>query len=252
MTADARAELDLRPGWTRQWTATWVYNREKVTVPVSGLTSMPARGCVPVRGFTFSPEQRHRPGTEVLVSTVRQHGYESQEERMLLRALDFAGGLREVQSQPFSLCFSTAAGSSGHIPDYLAYTDTGLTLIDVRPSRLIREDDRIKFAAAAEVALVMGWRYLVVGGWQRFVVDTLDELFARRRPMKDPMGMQDQVLAQLGPGPRRFDEIIEATSVPAIARTHLSHLIWWRRAVIDLSRPLGDSCLVWAPRPGSW
>lgn len=170
---------------------------------------------------------------------------------MLLHALDFAGDLDEVQSQPMRLRFSTTSGQQEHIPDYLAYTAAGMVLFDVRPAALIRDKDRVKFAAAAEVAFALGWRYAVVAGWRPHVVANLSEMRARYRPMTDPLGMSDQVLAQLRSVPRRFDEIVEATSVPAIARTHLTHLLWHRRAVIDMSQPLGDASLVWAAGVGS-
>ena len=37
-------------------------------------------------------------------------------------------------------------------------------LLDVRPARLVKEDDATRFAAAAEAALEAGWRYSVVAG----------------------------------------------------------------------------------------
>jgi hypothetical protein len=48
-----------------------------------------------------------------MVSTGRHHGFESHAERELLLALDFAGGLEDVLSQPFRLAFTAADGAWG-------------------------------------------------------------------------------------------------------------------------------------------
>ena len=97
-----------------------------------------------------------------MVSTGRHHGFESYAEQQLLLALDFAGDLEDVLSQPFRLDFTAADGPGQHTPDFLAVTRDGVWLIDVRPGERIKAEDRIRFAAAAEVALSCGWRYAVV------------------------------------------------------------------------------------------
>jgi hypothetical protein len=127
---------------------------------------MPVVGCEPVRRFAWSRGQRHRPGLQYLVSTDRLHGCESMAEARLLLVLDFAGRLDEVISQPFRLRFATGNGEREHVPDFLAYTRSGRWLIDVRPAARVGERDRVAFAASAEVALLHGWRYVVVAGWK--------------------------------------------------------------------------------------
>jgi len=62
----------------------------------------------PIRCFSWQRGQRHRPGLQFLVSTGRHHGAESLEEARLLLALDFAGDLVDVVSQPMRLRFGTA------------------------------------------------------------------------------------------------------------------------------------------------
>jgi hypothetical protein len=88
----------------------------------------------------------HRPGLQYLVSTGRHHGFESHAEQQLLLALDFAGDLVEVLSQPLRLTFETAIGPGDHIPDFLAVTRAGSWLIDVRPGERIKAEDRVRFA----------------------------------------------------------------------------------------------------------
>lgn len=99
-------------------------------------------------------------------STGRHHGAESLEESRVLLALDFAGDVVDVVSQPLKISFATCGKRRAHTPDYLAVTRRGVWLIDVRPEPLIKEADRESFAAAAEVAVACGWRYAVAAaGW---------------------------------------------------------------------------------------
>jgi hypothetical protein len=52
------------------------------------------------------------------------------------------------------------------VPDFLATGRDGTWLVDVRPGQRVKPDDRMRFAAAAELALVLGWRFAVVTGWR--------------------------------------------------------------------------------------
>lgn len=120
---------------------------------------MPLAGADPIRTFSWRRGQRHRPGLEYLVSTSRHHGFESLEEARTLLALDFAGDLADVVSQPLRLRFGAGGKWREHTPDFLAVTRSGAWLIDVRPEPLIKEPDAESFAASAELALACGWRF---------------------------------------------------------------------------------------------
>ncbi|MEV7770125.1 TnsA-like heteromeric transposase endonuclease subunit [Kitasatospora sp. NPDC086791] len=246
-----RARLALGENWTRRWTASWQLNSSQVVWPVRDLASVPVLDSQPVRRFTWRARQLHRPGLEFMVSTGRLHGFESLEERDLLRALDFLRA-REVLPQPFRLDFEHTGGRSAHIPDFLALMPDGNWLFDVRPATLVKDDDAVRFAATWEVATAAGWRYTVVTGWRPHVVGVLDALSARRRPRKDPLGLQGELLAAAADGPLLFGELVEATAWPELARAEAVHLLWHRRLGVDLGAPLGDRSLVWAVgrRPG--
>jgi hypothetical protein len=245
---EAGKSLLLGPGWAREWTAYWKFGDGPASCPVRDLAAMPLRGARPVRRFSWSTSQRHRAGLQYMVSTGRHHGFESHAEQELLLALDFAGDLVDVLSQPFRLEFTAAGGPGRHTPDFLAVTGDGAWLIDVRPGARIEAADRVRFAAAAEAALSCGWRYAVVAGWLPNVQATLDTVSAQRRPLTDPLGLQPALLAVAGGGPVRFGELVEHGGIPAAARAHALHLIWERRLGIDLSAPLGDGSLVHAGR----
>jgi hypothetical protein len=181
-----------------------------------------------------------------MVSTGRLHGFESIAEQKLLLALDFIGDAVDLVSQPMRMKFTTLSGSAEHIPDFLVVTRSGTRLVDVRPGDRVKDGDRIKFAASAEVALVCDWQYLVVTGWKPQVLAVLDDLSAQRRPLKDPLGIQKELLDAAARGPQTYGELVAATSYPAIGRAHALHLLWHRRLGIDLSAPLNDRTLVWA------
>ncbi|MFH9677474.1 hypothetical protein ACH4L5_35130 [Streptomyces sp. NPDC017405] len=108
-------------------------------------------------------------------------------------------------------------GHAGHTPDFLAVMGGGgYWLLDIRPVGLISEMDTVKFAASREAAAAYGWRYSVITGRHPHVLSGLDALSAQRQPLMDQLGCQP---------------------------------VWHRQLGFDLSRPLGDSSLVW---PASW
>ena len=244
VTEEDRRALRLTAGWSRRWMTTWKVAGENVTCPVADMGAFPVPGCEPVRHFTWSTRQGHRPGLQSMTGTGRLHGFESHAEQRLLLALDFLG-VREVVSQPHRMRFEPAPGPREHTPDFLAVTGEGTWLLDVRPADRIGAADRVKFAASAEAALACGWRYGVMGGWQPHVMTTLDTLSAQRRPLSDPLGLTEALLSAAAGGPVRFADLVAATCYPAVARAFAIHLIWHRVLAIDLGEPFGDSALVW-------
>jgi hypothetical protein len=209
------------------------------------MAAVPVASSQPVRQFTWRARQGHRPGLQFMICTGRHHGFESLEEQRLLLALDFLG-VADVLPQPFCLDFEHSQGRSQHVPDFLAVLPDGsLWLFDVRPGNLIKDLDALKFAAARQAAAVCGWHYSVVTGWRPHVHSVLDHLSSQRRPLKDRLGLQRQVEAAIGLGPVTFAELAASTSLPVVARAHVTHMLWHRRLAVDLGTPLGDRSLVW-------
>lgn len=201
-------------------------------------------GCgVPVRRFSWRPGQRRRPGLGYSTSTGRLHGFESLAERRPLLVLDSVPGTREVLSQPFTLRFTVAGRRMEHVPDFAVFHDDGLLVVDARPGGR-GERDAVKFAATARAASAAGWSYVLVAGWHPRAVEVLEALAGRRRPMQDPFGLQDRLLAAAKAGPTRLGQLAATTGVPAVARTHLLHLIWHRRLAVDLDHALNDASWV--------
>ena len=241
--ASGREGLDLEEGWTRRWTATWRAGGNETSSTVQDLARLPVVDSDPMRWFSWQRSQRHRPGLQFLVSTGRHHGTESLEEARVLLALDFAADLLDIVSQPIKLWFGASGRRRSHIPDYLAVTRCGVWLIDVRPERLIKDEDRESFAAAAEVALACGWHYTVAACWREHTPAALDAFSSQRRPLSDPLGLRLALLASARQG-LTFGELAETTPFPPVARAQLLHLLWHRRLGVDLCLPLADWSLV--------
>lgn len=237
--------VDLEEGWPDRWLVTRRVDGDEISCTVRDLSRMPGTDGGPVRWFSWQRAQGHRPGLQYLVSTGRHHGAESMEEARVLLALDFAGDLVEVVSQPLRIRFTTTAGKNRvHTPDFLAVTRSGTWLIDVRPEPLIEDEDAESFAAAAEAALACGWRYTVAARWREHVLASLDALSSQRRPLKDPLGLRPGLLAAAGKPGARFGEVAAASGCEPVARAQLLHLIWHRQIGIDLAGPLADRSLL--------
>lgn len=180
-----------------------------------------------------------------MVSTGRQHGFESLAEHKLLLALDFAGRAREVLAQPFRLRFSSTAGPGEHIPDFLALIEGTAWLLDVKPAGRIKTKDALRFAAAERAASAAGWRYSVVAGWRRQVMTNIDTLSAQRRPLVDRLGLEPLLMDSVRDRPLRLADLAERTPLPAVARAHAIHLLWHRRLTMDLRQPVGDGTWIY-------
>jgi hypothetical protein len=231
--------LDLSAGWQRRWSVTWRISGDEVCYPLGELAQSVVGGLGPMRWFSWRRDQRHRPGLEYLVSTGRLHGFESLEEARLLLALDFAGDVLDALAQPLRLGFGGRAGEREHTPDFLALTRSGTWLVDVRPARLIKDEDRESFAAAQELARACGWRFAVVAGWLPHVSMTLEWLSSQRRTLTDLLGVEPGLLAGAVDG-CGFGDLAKSSAYPPVARAHLLHLLWHRWLGLDLGEPLGD------------
>ncbi|GAA2731804.1 TnsA-like heteromeric transposase endonuclease subunit [Streptomyces nogalater] len=247
--AVGRAMLNLDRGWSARWSATWKVGKVKRAGPVEGLNAVPLTGCVPWRGFTWRQGQFHRPGLESVLSTGRQHAFESHREDQFLAMADFTGDAEEMLSQPFLLEFQGEGGWREHIPDFLLVSRRGRWLVDVRPAGRMDDDDLMKFAATSEVALALGWGYAVVTGWRPLTWRNVDLLYSRRRPMQDRLGLKPMLLqtaraAQALSQPLTFRALADSYEFPSLARPVILHLLWHRQLGVDLAAPFGDSSIL--------
>lgn len=145
----------LEAGWTRRWTGTWHVSGAMIARPVGDLASFPVGGLHTGAPVYLAGWSAASAGLTASGQHRRHHGFESVAEQRVLVALDFVGHVAEVLAQPFRLRFTTNTDWREHVPDFLAVTQTGRWLIDVRPAGQIKPDDEAAFAAGAEAAL---WR----------------------------------------------------------------------------------------------
>jgi hypothetical protein len=92
VTDEDRGALVLTAGWSRRWVTTWKVAGQDVACPVADMGGFPVPGCEPVRHFTWSTRQGHRPGLQSMAGTGRLHGFESHAEQRLLLILDSGRG----------------------------------------------------------------------------------------------------------------------------------------------------------------
>jgi hypothetical protein len=83
----------------------------------------------------------------------------------------------------------------------------------------------------------------VATGWRPHVLTGVEALSSQRRPLNDPLGLQGQIFTAAAAGPEPFGSLVAGTSLPAVSRAHLLHLLWHRRLDVDLREPLGDATL---------
>ncbi|MGW1711024.1 hypothetical protein ACWCP8_37595 [Streptomyces sp. NPDC002206] len=184
-----------------------------------------------------------------MLSTGRQHAFESHREDQFVVMADFSGETKETLSQPFLLKFEGEGGWREHIPDFLLDSRRGRWLVDIRPAGRMDDDDLMKFAATAEVALMLGWGYAVVTDWRPLTWRNVDLLYSRRRPMQDPLGLKPILLqaaraADAVSEPVTFRELADVCEFPTLARPVILHLLWHRRMGVDLTAPFGDSSVL--------
>ncbi|MEV7084393.1 hypothetical protein AB0O07_00570 [Streptomyces sp. NPDC093085] len=93
---------------------------------------------------------------------------------------------------------------------------------------LIKDEDALKFAAAREMAAACGRQYSVVAGRRPHVWSVLDHLSSRRRPVRDLLGMLDQLLTIIDGREGRvmtFSAPADAISVPSVGRANIVRLL---------------------------
>lgn len=114
---------------------------------------------VPWRSFRSRDGQRHYSGT-YWSATNRDHViYESRLELARLMLADYDTTVRHVIAQPFLLRARVDRRMRRHVPDFLLFTGTVPTVVDVKPRQRL-EVDKIRFTLDWTRALVesRGWR----------------------------------------------------------------------------------------------
>lgn len=207
----------------------------------------------PVRSFPSYRGQRNYPGWYWSATMGGHIGFESWVERDHLVALDFDAAVVRIVSQPFWLCWTTAAGKARrHAPDFLVEVAGGTTkgtsessvlVLDSRPLELIEDTDRVVFEATGRACAALGWRYAVWDRLQGVVVANQRWLAGYRHPRcySEPVA---EALLEVFTAPQPLMDGAEAVGDPIATLPVLYHLLWTRRLLADLSLVLSDRTIV--------
>ena len=183
--------------------------------------------------------QCHYPG-RYWSATVHDHvTYESLLEKSRLIRADFDPTVSHIVAQPFLLRATIDGVVRRHVPDYLLFRATGLTVVDVKPASRLQDP---------RVAAALGWArdFIEDAGWEFEVFSEPNEtemanirFFAGYRHTEriSQVALAEMRASNLD-GVTFGEAVAWSDSFPARARAALLHMLWRHELEIDLSRPL--------------
>lgn len=203
----------------------------------------------PVRSFPSYRGQRNYPGWYWSATMGGHIGFESWVERDHLVALDFDPTVMRIVSQPFWLCWTTAAGKARrHAPDFLVEVADGtaegaVLVLDSRPLELVADTDRAAFEVTDRACAVLGWRYAVWDRLEGVVVANQRWLAGYRHPRCYSEAVAEHLL-EVFACPQALMPGAETVGDPLATLPVLYHLLWTRQLLADLSLVLSDRTIV--------
>lgn len=197
----------------------------------------------PWRTFRWRNGQQHYSGT-YWSATNRDHViYESRLELARLLLADYDTAVLNVIAQPFLLRARVNRRMRRHIPDFLLFTDSVPTVVDVKPRHRLAVD-KVRFTLDWTRALVeeLGWRYEVWSGSPDLLVNNVRFLAGFRNPDRfDPellkeihhQSILDTTLGQV------LDR--DLGEPPWRVRAAVLHLVWCQVLEVDITVPLSKA-----------
>jgi len=137
----------------------------RLSCPLLDANGAELGAAAPARRFHAYRGQKHFPGLWWAATTRSHVGYESWLERYWLTELDHDPEVVHITSQPFVMTWPSPnrRGFTEHIPDYLARTVEGSTVIvDCHRAERVTGDAAEKFAATLTVCRMLEWSYLLL------------------------------------------------------------------------------------------
>lgn len=171
--------------------------------------------------------------------------YESLLEKSRLREADFDPDVKHIVAQPFLLRAQLDGKVRRHIPDYLLFTSSGLTVVNVKPrSRL--DDPRVvrTFGWARKVIEDRGWGFEVATEPDPVRLSNVRFLAGYRREEGISPLMLDELRVRNLDGHTVGYAINDVGGDAARARAALLHLIWRHEFTVDLSRRLSAKTIL--------
>lgn len=199
----------------------------------------------PVRRFPSYKNQGNYPGWLWSVTMGRLVGYESLLERDRLWLADFEPTVLGIASQPLWMSGRDGSVLRRHVPDFLLKTETGFTVVDVKPEKMLTNPDvAAALGWAARVFAARGWRFEIWSGADPVVLRNVRFLAAGRRPAAIDVDALGKVADALRPG-MTVAEAESASGIrPKAARGAVLALLWHGLWVTDLTRPLSPDSIL--------
>lgn len=200
---------------------------------------------LPVREFPTYPGQRNYPGLLWLSTTHSLVGYESLLERDRLWLADFDPAVSWMASQPFWVSGRDGSVLRRHVPDFLLQTTAGFVVVDVKPAELVNDPDVAAVMAwTRRLCDAKGWRYEVWSGADPVVLRNIRFLATARR-----QGLVvEETIGKIAEAARVGMTIAQVETAAGVqielARPASLTLLWTRRWLVDLSRPLTGSSVL--------
>lgn len=213
-------------------------------VAVHGWATVPLEllcGAAPWRTFRWYRGQRHYSGSYWSATNRDLVIYESRLELTRLLYADFDPSVTGIVAQPFLLTVSVAGVLRRHVPDFLLAGPSGLTVVDVKPARKLRDAAvAATLAWTAQVMALRSVRYEVwseppevecanirfLAGYRRGWLFDTRLLAALRVSELDGVTLSQAAGQVAGGWPR------------PLARAAVLHLLWSRFLTFDLNQRL--------------
>ena len=156
---------------------------------------------------------------------------------------DFDTSVKRIIAQPFLLSAQVDGAVRRHVPDFLLLSDTGLTVVDVKP-RLQLTKPTVSFTLAwtKDVVERHGWRYEVWSEPPEAEVGNLRFLAGFRRGWLLDANLLDALRAADFQGLSLREACKGLPNWPEpLVRSAIFHLLWTQHFTLDLTRPLSPS-----------
>lgn len=213
----------------------------ELDVAVNDATEQVLESAQPWRTFRWVFGQKHYSGFYWSVTERGHVIYESRLELARLLRADFDPDVRHIIAQPFLLRARVDGKLRRHVPDYLEFRSTGLTVVNVKPADRL-DDPKVTstFAWARQVVEDRGWGFEIASEPDPVELTNLRFLAGYRKAE----GISPSVLAALRSrcleGRALGDAVIHTDAPAPCARAALFHMIWRHEVGVDLTQLLSS------------
>jgi hypothetical protein len=207
------------------------------------------RSALPWRTFRWYFGQRHYSGNYWAATMKRSLIYESRLEQANLMLADFDPDVAHIVSQPFLMRAVVNGKVRRHVPDFLLFRPTGITVVDVKPVNCLAES-RVEatFAWVKQVVEARGWTFQVASEPDRICLANVRFLAGFRNPTGISAEILDLLTGQILVG-RTLAESTALVDAPApCVRAALFHMLWRHDVSADMTRPLSSRTVLEIPK----